>query len=230
MSDPVITPRLPAAFPRWGFVKGFLTGAVIEVPAIAAGVWLVARMGIGNRDAAFMHVVRLTAVFAGVAALLTAGGIGRLAAHASVDKRGGRWRAVWVAARAHAVATAGLVIIAAIPHGQLPGHSWQWLAFPAVGAVLGAACGATIGAVCGGAAPVSIGDVLGLARRPTDALRQLLDPEDLLKLGAAMRQRTTQLFEGMFEPAQRPPDERAKPAREAAPEPPAAPTEDAPPK
>jgi hypothetical protein len=206
MADPALTRRLPGAIPRWGFVKGTLTGAVIEVPAIASAVWLLARAGIGDDDVAFMHVMRMSAVFAGIAALITAGGIGRLAAYASADKRGGRWHAVWVAARAHAAATAGLVVIAAIPLGHLPTHVGAWLALLIVGAVFGAACGAMIGAVCGGVAPVGIGDVFALAKRPTDALRQLLDPEDLLKLGAAMRTRTTRMFEGMFEPAERPPE------------------------
>lgn len=219
MAEPALTRRLPGAIPRWGFVKGTLTGAVIEVPAIASAVWLLARAGIGDEDAAFMHVMRMSAVFAGVAALITAGGIGRLAAYASRDKRGGRWHAVWVAARAHAAATAGLVVIAAIPLGHLPAHTSAWIALLGVGAAFGATCGVVIGAVCGGAAPVGIGDVFALAKRPTDALRQLLDPEDLMKLGAAMRTRTTRMFEGMFEPAERPP-EASKEAEKPAPSPP----------
>src|SRR3954463_6600643 len=99
MPDPVkpsATPRVSAAFPpRWGFIKGLLTGAVIEVPALASAVWLLARLGIGDPDTGFMRILRLTTVFCGVAAVLTAAGIGRLAAHASVDKIGGRSRAVF---------------------------------------------------------------------------------------------------------------------------------------
>lgn len=204
---PVSTRIQQAIPPRWGFFKGLLTGAVIEVPALAAGVWLLARVGVGDRDATFMHVLRLAAVFAGTAALFTAAGIGRLAAHASVDRiGGGRRRAAVVAARAHAIASIGLVMIAAIPVGTMPGHSWKWLAYPVAGALVGAACGAVIGVVCGGAAPVGIADVVALARTPGAALRQLLDPEDLVRLGAAVRQRTTHLFDGMFQPAKRPPE------------------------
>lgn len=208
---PTVSARLPAAFPpRWGFFKGLLTGAVIEVPALAASVWLLARLGIGNRDAEFMHLLRLTAVFAGIAALFTAAGVGRVAAYASVDKIGGRRHAVRSAAQAHAVAGAGLVLIAAIPHGHLPTHVIGWLAILAMGGVVGAGCGAVIGVVCGGAAPVRIGDVMGaVIKRPSEALRQLLDPEDLIKLGAAVRHRTTQMFGNMFEPAERPPTEPA---------------------
>src|SRR5262245_57194215 len=227
MSDPTqssVTARqskeIPVAVPRWGFWKGLLVGMVIEVPAVAFGVWVLARLGYGNPEASFMHVMRLTAVFAGFAAVLTAGGVGRLAAYASVDK-GGRKHAVFVAARAHAAAGAGLLLIAAIPHGHLPGHrSLDWLAFPMGGLVVGAACGAAIGVVCGGAAPLGIGDVMALARRPTDALRALLDPEDLVRFGAAVRERTAHLIEGMFEPGPLPPGaEPPHPEKEATAEP-----------
>lgn len=189
--------------PRWGFWKGLLTGIAVEVPALSATVWALGQLGFGNADVPLMKIMRLTAVFAGVAALLTAGGIGRLAAYASVD--GGRRRAMWVAGRAHAVAGAGLVLIAAIPHGQLPTHSVDWLAFPAGGLVVGAICGVLIGVVCGGTAPVELADVWSLARRPSEALRSWLDPRELVRLGAAVRHRTTNLFEGMFDPAPPPP-------------------------
>jgi hypothetical protein len=219
MSDPrlpTVNTRLQAAFPpRWAFFKGLLTGAVIEVPALALGVWVLARLGVGDPDVPFMKILRLTTLFAGVAALLTAGGIGRLAAHASIDKSGGgRRRAMLVAARAHAAASAGLILIAAIPHGHLPDAGAnpdagaKWLTFPAVGAIVGVLCGVVIGAVCGAANPVKIGDVMALAiKRPSDVLRQLLDPEDLLKLGAAVRQRTVHMLEGIFEPAERRPED-----------------------
>ncbi|NVB77723.1 MAG: hypothetical protein HOV81_04950 [Kofleriaceae bacterium] len=165
----------------------------------------------GDPSVPFMSIMRLTAVFAGVAALFTAGGIGRLTAHASVDKGGGRRRAMVVGARAHAAASAGLVLIAAIPHGHFPDRGIAWLLIPIVGAAIGAVCGAGIGAICGGAAPVRIGDVMAAAiKKPSEALRQLLDPEDLIKLGAAVRHRTTQMFEGIFEPAERPPAEAEK--------------------
>lgn len=195
--------------PRWGFWKGMLTGVVVEVPSLTAAVWVLAQLGVGNADVPAMRIMRLTTVFAGVAAILTAGGIGRLAAYASMD--GGRRRAVFVAARAHAVASAGLVVIAAIPHGQLPGRSLDWLAFPAAGLVVGAACGAAIGLMCGGAAPVELSDVWSLARRPSVALRSWLDPRELVRLGAAVRHHTSHLFEGMFDPAPLPPSSERKP-------------------
>jgi hypothetical protein len=194
---------MPLHKPRWGFWKGMLAGVAVEVPALTAAVWVLAQLGIGNAEVSVMRIMRLTTVFTGVAAIFTAGGIGRLAAYASID--GGRRRAVFVAARAHAVASAGLVLIAAIPHGQLPGHSLAWLAFPVGGAVVGAACGALIGLVCSGPAPVDLSDVWSLARLPSVALRHWLDPRELVRLGAAVRQHTSHLFEGMFDPAPLPP-------------------------
>ena len=213
--------RISAAKPRWGFWKGMLTGVAIEVPAITATVWVLAQLGVGNAEAPVMRIIRLTAVFAGLAAVFTAGGIGRLSAYASVD--GGRRHAMYAAARAHAVASAGLVLIAAIPQGHLPGHSLAWLAFPAGGLVSGAGCGALIGLICGGRATVELADVWSLARRPSEALKSWLDPRELVRLGAAVRNRTTNLFEGMFDPAPLPPTPVPPTTSDPAPEAPAEP-------
>ncbi len=185
-------------------------GSVIEVPAIALGVWVLARLGLTDPEVEITRILRLTAVFAGVAGVLTAAGIGRLAAYASVDAIGGRRHAVGVAAKAHAIASIGLLIIAVVPHGHLPDHARGWLLVPVVGAAIGALCGAVIGAICGGAAPVHIADVMALARTPGHALSQLLDPKDLMKLGTRVRSRTQQLFHGMFEPGDKPPEDPAK--------------------
>ena len=235
-TDPEIGPTVPVTLPRaermpsapapWGFWKGLLTGAAIEIPALSATVWLLARFGVGDPDAGFMQIMRLTTVFAGIAALFTAGGVGRLAAYASAD--GGRRRAVFVAARAHAVAGAGLAIIAAIPQGHVPATSLGFIPIAIAGMACGAICGALIGAVCGGVAPVGLADVWSLAKKPSEALRNLLGPEDIVKLGSALRTRTTHLFEGIFEPAPKPPEappetttppppEPAKPAEPAKP-------------
>ncbi|CAN5727683.1 hypothetical protein BH11MYX3_BH11MYX3_45050 [soil metagenome] len=225
-SGPVDLPRaerLPSTPAPWGFFKGFLTGAAIEIPVLAATVWLLARFGYSDPQAGFMRIMRLTTVFAGVAALFTAGGIGRLAAYASAD--GGRRRAVIVAARAHAVASAGLVIIAVIPLGHLHATPAGLIPIPIAGLITGAICGALIGLVCGGIAPVGFADVWSLARKPTEALSHLLSPADLVKLGSALGRRTSHLFEGIFEPAEKPPE--AKP--DVPPEPPK-PAEPAPPK
>lgn len=178
-------------------------GAAIEVPAIAAAVWLAARFGFGDPDVGFMRIMRLTAVFVGIASLLTAGGVGRLAAYASVER--GRRGAIFVAARAHAMGGAGLALIAAIPHGHLPATGWLWLVPPVCGLVLGALCGVLIGAVCSGTTSVGLAEVWSIARKPGETLKLLLDPDDFVRLGSALRSRTSTLFEGIFEPAPPPP-------------------------
>jgi hypothetical protein len=124
---------------RWGFSKGVLTGLVIEVPAVAATIWVLSYLGIGDPTVPFMQIIRLTAVFVGVAAVLTAGGIGRLAAYAAAE--GGRARAMLVAARAHAIASAGLVLIAIIPHGGLPSTPIGFVPIPLAGVLTGIVCG-----------------------------------------------------------------------------------------
>ena len=193
-----------------------LTGAAIEVPAIAVGVWVAARLGFGDPDLGFMRIMRLAAVFAGIAALLTAGGVGRLAAYASVER--GRQRAIMLAARAHAMAGAGLVLIAAIPHGPLPTTGWAWLVPPVCGMVMGALCGIVIGAICSGTTAVGLAEVWSIARKPGETLKQLLDPDDFVRLGSALRNRTSTLFEGIFEPAAPPPSASSTAASTSEPE------------
>jgi hypothetical protein len=211
-TDPPASARtareIPGQKPRWAFFKGLLTGAAIEIPLIAATVWVVARLGVGDPTVGFMPVMRLAAVFAGVAALLTAGGIGRLAAYTTVEK--GRRHAVVVAMRTHAIATAGLVVIAAIPHGGIEFKDLSWLLLPAVGLLAGAFCGAVIGTVCTGTTSVGLADVWSVTMKPTEALRSLLSPSDLVRLGSALRTRTSTLFEGIFDPAPKPPAEAPK--------------------
>jgi hypothetical protein len=158
--------------PPYGFWKGASVGAVVVLPAVAGAVWLMGRLGIGNPTAGYIHMLRLTVVFAGLATVLTAGGIGRLTAQASVEGAGGLPRAVWIGARTQAVGGAGLVVLAAIPEGDLPHAPWAWVALGGAGLLVGAGAGALIGLLCGGPAPVTLSDVVAIARWPTDALRR----------------------------------------------------------
>ena len=162
---------LEARPPRFGFWKGAAVGAVVVLPLVAAAVWLLARVGIGDASVPWIVDLRFAAIFAGAATVLTAGGVGRLSAQASVEGTGGMRRAVWIAGRTMAVAGAGLVILAAIPHGHLPHHSRSWIWIAIVGAIVGAGGGVVIGLFCGGPAPVSFSDVVAVARWPADALR-----------------------------------------------------------
>ncbi len=162
--------------PRWGFFKGAAVGLLVGVPAVATAVYLLAHVGYGDPSLSLTRAMRLTVLFAGIATVLAAGGVGRLCAVASVDGRGGKYRPVWVGARTFAVAGTGLVIIAAIPNGSLPGDRGPWIVIAIAGALAGGLVGAIIGLASGGPPPLSLHDVLDLARRPTDALRDLMDP------------------------------------------------------
>jgi len=157
--------------PPFAFWKGVAIGAVVIVPLVAATVWVLAHLGLGDPSVPWFVDLRFTAIFAGTAAVLSAGGIGRLAAQASVEGSGGLKRAVFVAARTQAVAGAGLVILAAIPHGHLPHSRWSFLWFAIAGALTGVAGGAVIGMFCGGPAPIGFSDLVEVARWPADALR-----------------------------------------------------------
>ncbi len=143
--------RRKARIPRHAFWKGAATGIVVVIPAVAFGVWASAVVGITGHEAGLIECIRLAVLFAGLAAVLTAGGVGRLAAEASAE--GGRPRAVLAAARAMAPAGAALVIIAAIPQGDLPMTPGGWVALGGLGAVMGAGSGAVIGLACAGELP-----------------------------------------------------------------------------
>lgn len=139
--------------PRHGFWKGAAAGLLVVIPASAVTVWLAARVGLLDQDAGLIACLRMALVFAGVAAVVTAGGVGRLAAQASIEGRGGRPRAMMVAARAMAPGGAALTLIAAMPHGGLPAGPLGWIALAVAGAISGAASGVVIGAMCSGEMP-----------------------------------------------------------------------------
>jgi hypothetical protein len=143
--------RRKPRIPRHAFWKGAGTGVVVVIPAVALGVWVSARVGVTGHDAGVIECLRMTVVFAGLATVLTSAGVGRLAAAASTA--GGRGRAVFVAARAMAPAGAALVMIAAIPHGDLPMSNAGWVALAVLGAITGAGGGAVIGLACAGELP-----------------------------------------------------------------------------
>lgn len=184
--------------PRWGFWKGLLVGIILEIPAISAAVFALPRLGLGQAAPA-MLVVRMTSLFAGLPALLTSGGIGRLAAYESVKRP--RREAIARGAGVHALAGVMLTFIAALPHGYLPSTALGWVALSAMGATAGALCGAAIGVMCTGAPPRQVTEMISLVKRPGVTLRQLIDSEDLGRIGAAMRSRASQMFDGLLDPA-----------------------------
>lgn len=143
----------PGRIPRHAFWKGAAAGLLLVVPTAALTVWAGARLGVLDQGAGVISCLRLAFVFAGLAAVVTGGGVGRLAAEASVTGKGGRVRAVVAASRAMAAGGAALTLIAAIPHGGLPETTAGWLALIGLGAVTGAGAGALIGLACSGELP-----------------------------------------------------------------------------
>ena len=163
------------------FWKGAAIALFPLIPMIGAAIWLLARLGVGNATAGPIEVLRLSVVFAGPAALLTAGGVGRLAAEAGAE--GGRKRAAWVGGRTMAVAGAGLGILAAIPQGDLPIQWPGWAAVMGTGALVGAAGGVLIGLVVG--APLPTLTELGVPER------YQVDPLDVLRRAGQRARRAT---------------------------------------
>lgn len=183
----------------------------MEIPAISTAVFVLPRLGIGPGVAApAMTVVRMTSLFAGLPALITSGGIGRLAAYESVKRR--RRAAIGWAAGVHALAGGLLTMIAALPHGYLPSGPLEWGVLGMVGMVAGALCGAVIGVACTGAPPRQVAEMIELVKRPGLTLRQLIESEDLGRIGAAVRNRASLMFDGLLDPAEpRPVEEPREP-------------------
>jgi hypothetical protein len=199
--------KLEVAPPPWSKAKGLFVGAVVEIPVIAGTLWGCGRLGwLTPRD--FVPLMRLAAVFAGIAALATAIGVARVAAQASVRGGGGRWRSVKIAAATHAVAGVGLAVITAVAAGQFTADRNSWAIVGCAGLVAGTICGALIGVVCGGPAPISAADLIALAKRPTDVLvHAVIDPAaDLVRMGGRVADRAghaaSDLVEGLFDPAE----------------------------
>jgi hypothetical protein len=151
MSRSVRPDRRKPRIPRHAFWKGAGTGILVVLPAIALAVWASARVGVTHHDHGVIECLRLAVIFAGLAGVMTAGGVGRLAAEASAV--GGRPRAILVATRTMAAAGAALIIIAAIPNGELPMSPFGWVALGVMGAIAGAGGGAVIGLACAGELP-----------------------------------------------------------------------------
>lgn len=191
--------------PRWGFWKGLLVGLILEIPAISAALLLLPRLGLGEPVAA-MTVVRMTSLFVGLPALITAGGLGRLSAYESV--RWTRQEAIARVAGVHALAGFLLTFIAALPHGYLPQSLLDWVVLVLVGMGAGTICGAAIGVMCTGAPPRQMSEMISLVKRPGVTLRQLIESEDLGRIGAAVRHRASLMFDGLLEPAEPRPEGR----------------------
>jgi len=124
-----------------------MLGVVLGLPATAAAAYVLSRCGVGGDALApFARVIAFAAVFAGLPALLSAGGIGRVAARASASQPERPIRAAILAAVfPFAVVGAGLVILTLVPLGRLPPTPADWALSAGTGMLAGALCGAILG-------------------------------------------------------------------------------------
>jgi hypothetical protein len=130
---------------RLAFARGALVGFVVAVPAIATAVYALARLGLGDPSHGASEVLRTSLIFAGLPALLTCGGVARVAARAAARPEVGKWRVILAGALPMAAAGGGLVLLAALPLGNLPARSLAYLGYLAAGLLAGAPVGALIG-------------------------------------------------------------------------------------
>ncbi len=130
--------------PRWGFLKGALLGFVFALPVTATAVWVLAHLGLGD-PTSYRRTLRFALVFAGIPAMLSAGGAGRVAARAAIARATTPVRrSVRAGALTFAPAGAGLVLLTALALGGPASRAgWGFLA------LIGIGCGLVVGGVIG---------------------------------------------------------------------------------
>jgi hypothetical protein len=138
---------LAAAPPPNAFLKGAVIGLILVVPLTALAVYALGRLDIGDPQASYYSIIAFVAVFAGLPAIITVGGIGRAAASALVKPGDGDRTSACtrVAAIYTALTTVGLVLLTVVPLGEVPTEVGTWLWIVAIGGVTGALGGFVLG-------------------------------------------------------------------------------------
>ncbi|HUS65454.1 MAG TPA: hypothetical protein VMZ28_12970 [Kofleriaceae bacterium] len=140
------TASLPVPPPPFAFLKGAVLGLVVLLPLAALACYLLAQIGIGDPDASYTQIISFVAVFGGLPAIVSAGGVGRVAARTAVaPRRGGTGWSILVAAAACTVIGAGVVILSVVPLGEVPTARDRWLWITGFGGGAGLVCGIMIG-------------------------------------------------------------------------------------
>ena len=133
--------------PRGAFIKGALLGFVAGIPLFAGLAYALTLLGLRGFSVSFEYAFTTVAALCSIPLILSAGGVGRLAARAAIaPERGGLTASVIAAARALAVAGVGITLIALIALGGFPQEPRAWALASGFGLVGGAALGALIGA------------------------------------------------------------------------------------
>ncbi len=152
--------REPGFPPRGAFLKGALIGATVGIPIFAALTYSLTLTGMRGFPVSFERVLFLVATFAGLPLVLTAGGVGRLAARAAIRASARRHAAgARAAGPALAVGGFGVLQIALIAVGGFPTTGWEWGITALFGTAGGVLLGVPIGAWVATGAPRQPGGV-----------------------------------------------------------------------
>ncbi len=137
--------------PRGTFWIGGLASLALQIPLVTAGIYgLTHPVGWGARAHGLEHILSISAIFAGIPALLVGGGVARLAAHRLAERPEiGLAGSLRRAAVTMAVGGIGLALLAAVPLGVLPEHPARWWPVGVVGLVAGALTGLAIAVLAG---------------------------------------------------------------------------------
>jgi hypothetical protein len=140
-------PRARRKIPRGTFWLGGFAGLALALPLVTLVVLGFARhMGVPDAEASIDRVAMIALVFAGLPALVSGGGVARVAAHRMAERG---ISSIRVAAQTMAVAGLGLTLLVALPEGELATHRLQWIPLLLMGALAGAATGIAIGILVG---------------------------------------------------------------------------------
>lgn len=136
--------------PRWTFFYGGLVAVLLGVPLLAVAIrWMARVLLVGDSTKPLDEVLVLAAVFAGIPALVTGGGVARLVSHRTAEKQGGSgsipWRVLVEGTLAMGFAGAGLAFLVAVPLGGMPEAPLEWAKIAVVGLVVGLLIGLASG-------------------------------------------------------------------------------------
>jgi hypothetical protein len=142
----------PRKIPRGTFWIGGLAALALGLPLTTLALaFLAERLHIGRPDATQAQIGLMAAIFAGLPAFLTGGGVARLVAHRLAESPEPRaWRGLVLGVIAMALGGIGIMVLAAVPLGGLPEKSARWWPLGAAGAAVGAVVGLAIGVLVSG--------------------------------------------------------------------------------
>src|SRR5262249_46548459 len=110
-------PMKPRKIPRGTFWIGGLAALALGLPLTTLALaFLAERLHIGRPDATQAQIGLMAAIFAGLPAFLTGGGVARLVAHRLAESPAPRvWRGLVLAVLAMALGGIGIMVLAAVP-------------------------------------------------------------------------------------------------------------------